>query len=133
MAAEQARILIVDDEPAIRKGLGKLFQRAGYARLEFAVDGKEALAKILHFEPDLLLLDVMMPPPDGLEVCRRLRHEQAYAHLRATPVIFLSARGMDREVAAGFDAGAWSYVVKPFLADDLLELVAFMLRGDPPG
>lgn len=127
MAGEQTKILIVDDEPAIRKALRKLFQRDGYSALEFAVDGEEALAKLLSFEPDLLLLDVMMPPPDGLEVCRRLRGEAAYAHLRDTPVIFLSARGMDEEVAAGFDAGAWSYVVKPFQADELLELVAFML------
>lgn len=94
MEAQRARILIVDDEPSLRKALGKLFRRAGYGAVEFAADGSEALNRLLQFEPDLLLLDVMMPPPDGLEVCRRLRNEPLYRHLSHTPVIFLSARGM---------------------------------------
>ena len=89
-----------------------------------AVDGEEALAKVASFEPDLILLDVMMPKKSGFEVCEALRADQARAGLQ---IVMLTAKGRDTEVAKGLAIGADAYVTKPFSTKDLVAKVKAML------
>jgi two-component system, OmpR family, response regulator MprA len=118
------RVLVVDDEPAVREALERALKLAGY-EVELAADGEEALVRI-GLEPgatDLLVLDVLMPRLDGLEVCRRLRRAG-----NTVPVLMLTARdGVDDRVA-GLDAGADDYVVKPFALEELFARVRALLR-----
>lgn len=107
--AEQARVLIVDDEPGNVQALAQALEGA-YA-LRFATSGSDALRIAQAFEPDLVLLDVVMPDRDGFAVLADL---QALPCLRDTPVIFVTARGEVSEEASGFAAGAVDYITKPF-------------------
>ncbi|AWK85848.1 two-component system response regulator [Azospirillum thermophilum] len=103
------RVLIVDDEPINLKVLADLL-RDGY-RLSVAKDGPQALARMAGDPlPDLVLLDVMMPGMDGMEVCRRLKEEE---RTRDVPVIFITAMGQPHDEARGFEAGAVDYITKP--------------------
>ncbi|MBP7690755.1 MAG: response regulator [Anaerolineales bacterium] len=110
-------ILIVDDEPIARETLAGLLQTSGYD-LAFAVDGPDGLAQARALRPDVILLDVMMPGLDGLEVCRRLR---ADPHLAEVPVFFITALDDRATRLAGLQAGADDFLAKPF---DSLELQA---------
>ncbi len=111
------RILVVDDEPNIRELITDTLTAADFEVLE-ARDGREALTLSAKEMPDLIILDVMMPDLDGLEVCRRLRGETLTNHI---PVIMLTARGMLDDKLKGIDSGADDYLTKPF---DPLELEA---------
>ncbi|MEM8960477.1 MAG: response regulator [Acidobacteriota bacterium] len=108
------RILIVEDEPNIVISLEFLLDQAGYA-VKVATSGEQALDDATAWQPDLVLLDVMLPGIDGFEVCRRLR-----ARDEPPIVILLTARGREAEKVKGLDLGATLYVTKPFSTRDLL-------------
>jgi DNA-binding response OmpR family regulator len=115
------RILIVDDERNIVVSLEFLFAEAGYD-LAVATDGESALRLVEEFQPDAVLLDVMLPGMDGFEVCRHLRA------MRVPPkIVLLTARGRQAERLRGLDLGADLYVTKPFSTRDLLRQVAELL------
>jgi len=115
-----AHILIVDDLPRNLQVLALLLDKAGY-RVSMAMDGAQALAMVAEEAPDLVLLDVMMPGTDGLEVIRRLKALEAH---RDIPVIFLTARAELEDLEEGFRLGAVDYVTKPFRGGELLARVA---------
>jgi DNA-binding response OmpR family regulator len=117
------KVLIVDDEPNIVISLEFLMKKEGF-EVAVATDGEEALAKVAGFNPDLLLLDVMMPKKSGFEVCEALRADPARAGLR---ILMLTAKGRDTEVAKGLAIGADAYVTKPFSTKELVAKVKDML------
>ncbi|MFC4494636.1 response regulator transcription factor [Streptomyces ovatisporus] len=116
------KVLIVDDEPAVRDALRRSLTFEGY-ETALAVDGLDALEKTAAYEPDLILLDVLMPRMDGLTVARRLR-----ASGRRVPVLMLTARDTVGDRVTGLDAGADDYLVKPFELDELLARIRALLR-----
>lgn len=117
------KILIVDDEPNIVISLEFLMKKEGFA-VAVANDGDEALAVVASFDPDLLLLDVMMPKKSGFEVCEALRADPRYAGLK---IVMLTAKGRDTEMAKGLAIGADAYVTKPFSTKELVDKVKEML------
>lgn len=117
------KILIVDDEPNIVISLEFLMKKEGF-EVAVANDGEEALAKVASFNPDLMLLDVMMPKKSGFEVCEALRADPQRAGLQ---IVMLTAKGRDTEVAKGLALGADAYVTKPFSTKDLVAMVKAML------
>jgi two-component system response regulator MprA len=124
------KILVVDDERAVRESLRRALELEGYA-IELAGDGNEALYRLESSdEPDAMILDVLMPGLDGLEVCRRIR-----ATGSRLPVLMLTARTEVEDRVAGLDAGADDYVTKPFALEELLARVRALLRRttDEPG
>jgi two-component system, OmpR family, response regulator MprA len=116
------KILVVDDERAVRESLRRALELEGY-EIELAADGREALERLEESQPDVLVLDVLMPGVDGLEVCRRLR--RAGSRL---PVLMLTARDAVENRVAGLDAGADDYVTKPFALEELLARIRALLR-----
>ncbi len=122
--SHDSTILIVDDEPAGRETLQALLTGQGYA-LAFAADGPETLAKAAELTPDLILLDVMMPGMDGLEVCRYLRADPRLAHV---PVILVTALNDPDSRVQGIDAGADDFVSKPFDRAELRARVRNVVR-----
>jgi DNA-binding response OmpR family regulator len=116
-------ILVADDDPDIRILVSYRMKRAGYEVLE-AADGEEALQLASDHCPDLAILDVMMPRLDGFEVTRRLRDQDATARI---PVILLTARAQDSDVARGFGSGADDYIRKPFSPQELAMRVQAIL------
>lgn len=118
------RILVVDDEPSMLKMLGMSLETVGY-EITVAQDGQTALARALAARPELVILDVMMPGMDGLEVCRRLRQSPEMA---TVPIILLSAKGQVPDKVAGLKAGADEYVVKPIDMAELHARVAGLLE-----
>jgi DNA-binding response OmpR family regulator len=114
-------LLVVDDEPAVRRVLVMRLQLAGY-RVVCAEDGEEALSLFHREQPDLVVLDVMLPKLDGFAVCRRLRAESC------VPIIFLSALDAISERVAGLDLGADDYLPKPFSPKELEARIATILR-----
>jgi len=123
------KILVVDDERAVRESLRRALQLEGY-EIELAVDGREALSVLAEEEPqpDAVILDVLMPGVDGLEVCRRLRGAG-----NRVPVLMLTARDEVENRVAGLDAGADDYVTKPFALEELLARVRALLRRTTNG
>ncbi len=121
--SSQGTILVVDDEPTIVEVVGRYIKRAGYETLE-ATDGLQALSLAERFRPALIVLDVMLPGIDGIEVMRRL-HE---GHHSSVPVILLTARGEESDRLAGLRRGADDYVVKPFSPAELVARVEAVLR-----
>jgi len=121
------RILVVDDEPAVREAVERALRLDGH-EVTLACDGGEALEAIGERTPDAVVLDVLMPRIDGLELCRlmRLRGDR-------TPVLMLTARDAVSDRVAGLDAGADDYLVKPFALDELLARVRALLRRAIPG
>jgi len=119
------RVLIADDEPNIIASLEFLMEQAGF-EVRLAANGKEALALVASFGPDLVILDVMMPEMNGYEVCQRLKSDPA---TRAVKVVMLSAKGREVEVAKGLELGADAYVTKPFSTRELVAKVREMLAG----
>lgn len=124
-----SKILLVDDEQDILEFLKYNLNKEGY-HIETATNGREGINKALQFKPDLVLLDVMMPEMDGVEVCRELR---AMKELKNVLVAFLTARGEDYSQIAGFDAGADDYISKPIKPRVLASRIAALLRrkGEP--
>ena len=117
------KILVVDDERAVRESLRRALELEGY-EIELAADGSEALYRLEGSEePDAVILDVLMPGVDGLEVCRRLRSTGS-----KLPVLMLTARTEVEDRVAGLDAGADDYVTKPFALEELLARVRALLR-----
>ena len=116
------RILIVDDEEAVRTAVRRALVLAGYD-VEMAANGDEALALLAERAPDAIVLDVLMPGVDGIEVCKRLR--AAGDH---TPVLMLTARDAVGDRVAGLDAGADDYMVKPFALQELQARLRALLR-----
>ncbi len=121
-----ARVLVVDDDPTITDVLARYLTRAGYEVL-LAHTGTSALELAARGKPDLLVLDVMLPPPDGLEVCRQLRATSA------VPVILLTALGNETDRLAGLELGADDYVTKPFSPRELVLRVHAVLRRSQSG
>jgi two-component system sensor histidine kinase/response regulator len=120
-----ARALIVDDDPTAARLVRKYLQRAGH-EVVIRSDGRSGLDRAIGDPPDLVILDVMLPDLDGLEVCRALR---SVAATRDLPVIFLSARSDLGDRVAGLDQGAVDYLVKPFEPEELLARVRAALRA----
>ncbi len=123
--AMSARILVVDDEPPIVDVLVYNLKRYNYEVL-VARNGEEALAQARTGQPDLIILDLMLPRLDGLEVCRALRRE------RDVPIIMLTARGEEVDRVVGLELGADDYVVKPFSVRELMARVKNVLRRAAP-
>ena len=117
------KVLIADDEKDIRRLIVFTLERAGFEVME-ARDGQDVLNKVMEgFTPDIVLLDVMMPNLDGYEVCRRLRKIES---TMTTPILFLSAKGQNYEMAEGLNAGGTDYIVKPFIPRELAAKVKHM-------
>ncbi|HEX9416816.1 MAG TPA: response regulator transcription factor [Gaiellaceae bacterium] len=116
------KILVVDDERAVRESLRRALELEGY-EIELAPGGEEALERIDASEPDAVILDVLMPGVDGIEVCRRLRSAG-----RSLPVLMLTARDAVENRVEGLDAGADDYVTKPFALEELLARLRALLR-----
>jgi DNA-binding response OmpR family regulator len=126
------RVLVVDDDPVIVRLLEVNLNLDGY-EVETATRGEQALERARETNPDLLILDVMMPGLDGWDTCRRLREQPRFAE---TPVVFLSARSQDDDRSKGLDLGPVAYLTKPFDPIRLMELVRRMLgaqRADGAG
>jgi DNA-binding response OmpR family regulator len=121
--ADQPVILAADDDEDILQLVSFRLGRSGYRVLQ-AHDGEEAVALALEHEPDLAVLDVMMPKMDGFEVVRRLRAEES---TKSMPIIMLTARAQDTDVQGGFDAGANDYLRKPFSPKELRTRVQALL------
>jgi two-component system response regulator MprA len=122
------RILVVDDEPAVRNSIRRALDLEGYT-VELSADGVEALELIeANQPPDAIVLDVLMPRLDGLEVCRRLRRAG-----NLVPILMLTARDQVEDRVAGLDAGADDYVVKPFALEELFARLRALLRRTSNG
>jgi phosphate regulon transcriptional regulator PhoB len=122
------RVLIVEDGPDIRDLLAWHLEREGY-QVSRSRTGLEALRQIEAAPPDLVLLDLMLPEMDGLEVCRRLRRERATASL---PIVMLTARGEELDRVLGLELGADDYIVKPFSPKEVVARVRAVLRRTRP-
>jgi two-component system response regulator MprA len=121
------RILVVDDEPAVRDSLERALRLDGY-EVELAGDGREGLARIRERRLDAIVLDVLMPGMDGLELCRLVREAGD-----RTPILVLTARDGIADRVAGLDAGADDYLVKPFALEELQARLRALLRRSHNG
>jgi two-component system, OmpR family, response regulator MprA len=123
------KILVVDDERAVRESLRRALELEGYD-VQLAADGAEAIERLGadNGQPDAVVLDILMPGIDGIEVCRYLRRTG-----NTTPVLMLTARDGVGDRVAGLDAGADDYLVKPFALEELLARVRALLRRATPG
>ena len=117
----ESRVLVVDDEPMVRDVLARYLEKDGFV-VETAEDGEGALTALQRSAPDVVLLDLMLPRIDGLEVLRRIREG------RAPPVIMLTAKGAETDRIVGLELGADDYVVKPFSPKELVARVRAVLR-----
>jgi DNA-binding response OmpR family regulator len=116
-----SRVLVVDDDPTVSEVVARYLERDGYV-VETVADGRTALDRALAEPPDLVILDLMLPGIDGLEVCRRLRA------LAPVPIVILTARGQENDRIVGLDLGADDYVAKPFSTKELVARVRAVLR-----
>jgi two-component system KDP operon response regulator KdpE len=121
MSAAEARVLVVDDEPQIIRGLRVILTNAGY-RVEEATTKREALDAVSVRPPDAIVLDLVLPDGDGIEVCTDIRRWSQ------VPIVVLSAVGDERQKVRALDAGADDYVTKPFGSDELLARMRAVLR-----
>ena len=119
---KKPRVLIVEDDRGVRESLARALGYEGYD-VETAPDGIEAMQVQPSFDPELILLDVMMPVMNGLEVCAKLRSKGV-----ATPILMLTARGEETDRVLGLDMGADDYVTKPFSLRELMARVRALLR-----
>ena len=115
-------ILIIEDDPALLRGLEDNFRQHGY-EIRTATEGKLGLTLALENPPDLILLDIMLPQMNGYEVCRQLRQQQL-----EMPIVMLTAKGQESEIVEGLELGADDYVTKPFSIHELLARVKAILR-----
>ncbi len=120
--ASNARVLVVDDDPALAEMLGIVLRGEGYVPA-FVADGDAALGAFRREKPDVVLLDLMLPGTDGIEVCRQIRAESG------VPIIMLTAKGDTTDVVLGLESGADDYVVKPFKPKELVARVQARLRS----
>ena len=118
------KILVVDDEAVLVETIAYNLEQAGY-QVMTAADGNSALETARREEPDLIILDIMLPEMDGLEVCRQLRRENVTAQ---TPIMMLTAKGDEIDKVVGLEVGADDYVTKPFGRRELLARVRALLR-----
>jgi DNA-binding response OmpR family regulator len=123
----RARVLVVDDEPTIGEVVARYLERAGY-RAAIAATGRDALSSAAAERPDVVVLDLMLPDLDGLEVMRRLRRDDR----EHTAIILLTARGEESDRVTGLRLGADDYVVKPFSPAELVARVDAVLRRIEP-
>lgn len=123
-----SKILVVEDDPAIRRVIVLAVKSAGHSPVLEADTGDGGLSVLRRERPALVLLDVMLPGMDGIEVCRRVKSDPALA---ATAVILLTAKGEEQDIVAGLDAGANDYMTKPFSKEVLLARMRAALRKDP--
>lgn len=123
--AGAARVLVVDDDPTVAEVVSGYLDRAGHV-VDRAGDGPTALARAAEHRPDLVVLDLMLPGMDGLEVCRRIRGRGP------VPVIMLTARGDEDDRILGLEVGADDYVTKPFSPRELVLRVESVLRRTRP-
>ncbi len=121
MIEAPSRILVVDDDPTVSEVVARYLERDGY-QVETVADGRVALDRALAEPPDLVVLDLMLPGIDGLEVCRRLRA------LAPVPIVILTARGQESDRIIGLELGADDYVAKPFSTKELVARVRAVLR-----
>lgn len=124
----KGNILIVEDEAAVVTLLKYNLEREGFA-VDVAYDGDEALIKVDEAQPDLMLLDWMLPNVSGVEICRRMRRRQ---ETRNMPIIMLTARGEESDTVRGLESGADDYMVKPFSPGELLARINALLRRSRP-
>jgi two-component system response regulator MtrA len=117
----KARVLVVDDDPALSEMLGIVLRNEGFEP-SFVGDGDTALAAFRTTKPDLVLLDLMLPGTDGLDVCRAIRAESG------TPIVMLTARADTADVVIGLESGADDYVIKPFKPKELVARIRARLR-----
>lgn len=120
------KVLVVDDDRVIQQLLEVNLELEGYEVLT-AGDGEQALVRVKEFSPDVVILDIMMPKLDGIEVCRRLKADPSTADL---PVIFLSAKAQDLDRRRGYELGVAAYLTKPFDPQELIETVERVLAGE---
>lgn len=125
MTRENKTLLLVDDEPDLRESLSIRLKASGY-RVVTAGDGLEALKKARSLQPDLILLDLMLPKMDGYKVARLLKFDGRFSRI---PILILSARGQDRDKELAHSAGADDYLVKPFSSEELLARIGKLLSG----
>ena len=119
---EQVTILIIEDDPSIVELLKLYLQQADY-RIILASDGEDGLEKYYNEDPDCILLDLMLPKMDGIELCRMIRLDDS-----ATPLIMLTGKGESYDIIKGLDTGADDYVVKPFNPNELMARIKSVLR-----
>jgi two-component system response regulator MtrA len=124
MRAMNARILVVDDDTALAEMIGIVLRTEGFEPF-FSADGSEAVETFRQTKPDLVLLDLMLPGIDGIEVCSRIREESG------VPIIMLTAKGDTADVVKGLESGADDYVVKPFNPKELVARIRTRLRPSP--
>ena len=117
----RGRVLVVDDDPALAEMLGIVLRTEGFEP-SFVADGDRALAAFRTTKPDLVLLDLMLPGTDGLDVCRQIRNESG------TPIVMLTARSDTVDVVLGLECGADDYIVKPFKPKELIARMRARLR-----
>jgi two-component system response regulator MtrA len=117
----KGRVLVVDDDPALAEMLGIVLRTEGFDP-SFVADGDRALTAFRSTKPDLVLLDVMLPGTDGIDVCRQIRAESG------TPIVMLTARGDTIDVVLGLESGADDYIVKPFKPKELVARIRARLR-----
>ena len=129
MSGVATDVLVVEDEPDIRNLIVHHLERDGF-RCRTAASGGEALARVRSTPPDLVVLDLMLPGMDGLEVCRRLRGDPATA---ALPIIMLTAKADEVDRVVGLELGADDYLAKPFSTKELVARVRAVLRRARPG
>jgi len=119
-----AKILIIEDELELARLIQVRLENAGFG-VEIAGDGKEGLEKITDYQPDLVILDLILPQIDGYRVCELIKSDDK---LRKIPVIMLTARAQDIEKKAGYAVGADEYIVKPYDPDQLLQKIKALLE-----
>lgn len=117
----RGRVLVVDDDPALAEMLGIVLQTEGFEP-SFVADGDRALAAFRSTKPDLVLLDLMLPGTDGIDICRQIRAESG------TPIVMLTARGDTVDVVLGLECGADDYIIKPFKPKELVARMRARLR-----
>jgi len=118
------RILIVDDEPDITETLKFLMESEGFETI-IALDGEEALKKAREENPDIMILDVMLPKINGYKVCRLLKFDSKYKHI---PILMVTARSQEEDKIIGEETGADEYITKPFDINEILEKIHFYLN-----
>jgi len=119
-------VLVVDDDPALAEMLGIVLQTEGFEP-SFVADGDRALAAFRTTKPDLVLLDLMLPGTDGIDICRQIRAESG------TPIVMLTARGDTVDVVLGLECGADDYIIKPFKPKELVARMRARLRRNDAG
>ena len=121
----KGRLLIVEDEPAIVRGLTDIFRQHGF-EVTAETDGEAGLAAALSAKPDLILLDIMLPRINGFEICRAVREQGI-----DIPIVMLTAKGREEDIVRGLNLGADDYVTKPFRVAELIARVQAFLRRRP--